>query len=402
MLPKKTSLFIIKQTYRGDLYVRMPVFRRAKRWFTVVVGLVLSSILLTACGENSPSILKTAGPVAATESGLFWMILAISLVIFILVEGALVYSVIRFRERPDSPTPYQNHGNMTLELIWTVIPTIVLFIVLFFTIRGLLQVAPEAEPAATAAQPKISVNAVGHQWYWSFYYQKYNVTTSDTLEVPVGTTVHVDLFSNNVIHSFWVPALTGKTDVIPGHANDKWFVADKVGEYMGECAEFCGQQHANMRFSVKVVSNDDFQTWISTQQQAAAAPTSTLAEQGETLFKNQCSTCHGIVGVDAKQYYNEVQECTDLPGGHPNGSPQCLVGPNLTHFGSRSLIAGGVLTNDISAGKCDPNNANLLQTCNLAKWLNDPQAIKPGNDMVIGQLTKTQISTLVAYLEGLK
>lgn len=382
--------------------MRMPVFRGTKRGLILVVGLFLSSILLAACGEDSPSILNPTGPVAATESGLFWMILWISLIIFVLVEGALVYSIFRFRERPGQPNPYQNHGNMTLELIWTVIPTIVLFIVLFFTIRGLLQVAPEAEPAATASQPKISVTAVGHQWYWSFYYESYHVTTADTLEVPVGTTVHVDLFSNNVIHSFWVPSLTGKTDVIPGHANAKWFVADKLGEYMGECAEFCGQQHANMRFSVKVVSNDTFQTWISGQQQAAAAPSDTLAQQGETLFKNQCSSCHGIVGVDAKQYYNEAQECTDQPGGHANGTPQCLIGPNLTHFGSRSLIAGGVLSNNNTGSNCDPNSANLLQTCNLAKWLNDPQGIKPGNDMVIGQLTQAQIKTLVAYLEGLK
>jgi cytochrome c oxidase subunit II len=397
-----TSLSIVNKLIRGDLDVRMPVFRGTKRGLMLIVGLFLSSILLAACGENSPSILNPTGPVAATESGLFWMILWISLTIFILVEGALVYSIIRFRERPGTPNPYQNHGNMKLEMVWTIIPTIVLFIVLFFTIRGLLQVAPEAEPAATAAQPKISVTAVGHQWYWSFYYGAYNVTTADTLEVPIGTTIHVDLFSNNVIHSFWVPSLTGKTDVVPGHDNTKWFVADKLGTYMGECAEYCGEQHANMRFSVKVVSSDAFQTWISGQQQAAAAPTSTLAQQGETLFKNQCSSCHGIVGVDATQYYNEAQQCTDLPGGHPNGSPQCLIGPNLTHFGSRSLIAGGVLTNNTSGGQCDPNSANLMQTCNLAKWLNNPQAIKPGNDMVIGQLTPAQIKTLVAYLEGLK
>ncbi|GCE18093.1 cytochrome c oxidase subunit 2 [Dictyobacter kobayashii] len=330
------------------------------------------------------------------------MILGISIVIFVLVEGILIFSILRYRERPGTPNPFQNHGNLKLELVWTVIPTLVLFVILFFTIRGLLYVAPENEPAATAAQPRIEVTAIGHQWWWEFYYPNYNVTTADTLEVPVGTTVHVNLFSNNVIHSFWVPALTGKTDLIPGHANTKWFVAEKQGTYTGICAEYCGTQHANMRFNVKVVNNDDFKSWMSTQQQAASAPTDPLAQKGADLFKNQCASCHGIVGVNLKQFYNTAQECTDLPGGKPNGSPQCLIGPNLTHFGSRSLIAGGVLDNNTENGNCDPNNPKLKEQCNLAKWLNDPQGIKPGNDMNIGSLTNEQIQQLVAYLEGLK
>ncbi|WP_338253559.1 cytochrome c oxidase subunit II [Dictyobacter halimunensis] len=362
----------------------------------------MSSILFAACGENSPSILNTAGPVAASESSLFWLILGISIVIFVLVEGILIFSIIRYRERPGMPNPFQNHGNLKLELIWTVIPTLVLFVILFFTIRGLLYVAPENEPAASASQPRMEVTAIGHQWWWEFYYPNYHVTTADTLEVPVNTTVHVKLFSNNVIHSFWVPALTGKTDVVPGHDNTKWFVAEKEGTYTGICAEYCGTQHANMRFNVKVVNNNDFQTWVSGQQQAATAPTDALAQKGAALFKNQCASCHGIVGVNLKQFYNTAQECTDLPGGKANGTPQCLIGPNLTHFGSRNLIAGGVLDNNTENGNCDPNNPKLKEQCNLAKWLNDPQGIKPGNDMNIGSLTNEQIQQLVAYLEGLK
>ncbi|WP_236023233.1 cytochrome c oxidase subunit II [Dictyobacter formicarum] len=380
----------------------MPVFRRAKRWLALLSLLSLSSILLAACGENSPSILDTSGPVAASESSLFWLILIISVIIFVLVEGILIFSIIRYRERPGAPNPFQNHGNLKLELVWTVIPTLVLFVILFFTIRGLLYVAPENEPAASASQPKIEVTAIGHQWWWEFYYPNYHVTTADTLEVPVNTTVHVNLFSNNVIHSFWVPALTGKTDVVPGHNNTKWFVAEKAGTYTGICAEYCGTQHANMRFNVKVVNNNDFQSWVSTQQQAAAAPTDPLAQKGAALFKNQCSSCHGIVGVNLKQFYNTAQECTDLPGGKANGTPECLIGPNLTHFGSRNLLAGGVLDNNTANGNCDPNNPNLMQQCNLAKWLKDPQGVKPGNDMNIGELTNDQIQQLVAYLEGLK
>jgi len=381
--------------------VRMPVFRGTKRWLTLVSCLLLSTILFAACGENSPSILNTAGPVAENESFLFWVVLYTSLFVFVGVEGALIYSIVRFRERPGMPNPRQLHGNTALEITWTVIPTAILLFVLVVTIRGLLQVAPEAEP--TLAQgPKIEVTAIGHQWWWEFHYKEWNITTADSMHVPVGTTVHVNLFSNNVIHSFWVPALTGKTDLVPGHANAKWFVANKEGTYMGICAEYCGTQHANMRFDVVVDSQDAFKTWVSTQQQNAVTPAAgSLADQGMQEFKNACVSCHGIVGVDATAPANTAVDCVDSSPPNPNDTAKnCLIGPNLTHFGSRDLIAGGVLENN--KAQCDPNDPQLLEHCNLAKWLNDPQGVKPGNDMAIGQLNHDQIKGLVAYLESLQ
>jgi cytochrome c oxidase subunit 2 len=354
---------------------------------------VFAPLLLAACGENSPSILNTAGPVAQDESVVFWAILVIAAIVFFAVEGALVYSIFRFRERPGMGTPKQNHGNMKLEIAWTVIPMVVLFIVLFYTIRGIFQVAPEAEPMSANT---VQVEVAAHQWWWEFYYPQYNITTADTMHVPANTDIHVDLYSNNVIHSFWVPELTGKTDVVPGHDNTKWFLADAgdVGkDYLGLCAEYCGTQHGNMRFSVHVDSSNDFQTWVTQQQQAAIKPANgSLATQGAQIFQQQCSSCHGIVGVDMQSYQDPKVAC-NAP------SAQCKIGPNLTHFGSRSLIAGGVLTNN--KDQCDPNNPNLMQDCNLAKWLNDPQGIKPGSDMVIGQLDPSQIKALVAYLESL-
>ena len=382
--------------------MRMPVFRGTKRWLALLSCLLLSSILFAACGENSPSILNTAGPVAANESFLFWVILIVSSIVFLGVEGALVYSIIRFRERPGMPNPRQLHGNTTLELLWTAIPTVILLVVLVFTIRGLLQVAPESEPVASAAQPKIEVTAIGHQWWWEFHYSEWNITTADSMHVPVGTTVHVNLFSNNVIHSFWVPALTGKTDVIPGHANMKWFVADKVGTYTGICAEYCGTQHANMRFNVVVDTQDSFKTWVSGQQQNAVTPAAgTLADQGLQEFKNACTSCHGIVGVDNAGFVDTSKTCVDSIPPNPNDTAKnCPIGPNLTHFGGRNLIAGGVLENN--KAQCDPNDPQLLEHCNLAKWLNDPQGVKPGNDMAIGQLNHDQIKGLVAYLESLQ
>ncbi len=366
--------------------MRMPLFRGTKRWMMLVTGILLSSILLTACGENSPSILNTAGPVAAKESGLFWVILGIATFIFVGVEGVLLYSIIKYRERPGSPNPKQLHGNLTVEIIWTVIPALILFIVLGFTIQGLFAVA--TQPAG----PTVEVEAIGHQWWWEFYYPKYKITTADSLHIPVNSIIHVSLYSNNVIHSFWVPALTGKTDVVPGHDNDKWFKADKAGTYQGICAEFCGLQHANMKFNVVVdPSEDSFQTWVSTQQQAAIAPPDgSLAADGAKIFAGQCTGCHGIVGVDIKGYDDPKVTCD-------NPKIPCLVGPNLTHFGSRGLIAGGVLTNNVDQCQADSD----LSQCNLARWLHDPQSVKPGNDMVVN-LTNDQIKALVAYLESLK
>jgi cytochrome c oxidase subunit II len=384
--------------------VRMPLFRGTKkRLLFLVVGALLSSLLFAACG-GSTSILNTDGPVADSESFLFWVILAIAAVIFVGVEGALIYSSWRFRERPGTPAPRQLHGNTTLEIAWTAAPAVVLLVVLAFTIRGLVFVSPENIPTSGTT---LQVEAIGHQWWWEFYYPSYNITTADTLHVPVGETINVKLYSNNVIHSFWIPALTGKTDVIPGHDNTRWFVADKAGVYPGLCAEFCGLQHANMRFNVEAESSANFDTWAISQQQAAATPAAgSMAAQGQDIFKQQCSTCHGIIGVDTQSFVDPSKACDNPDGTTKN---PCFVGPNLTHFASRAtigdgsqqlgLIAGGVLENNLA--DCNPGDPNIVQHCNVAKWLSDPQGIKPGNDMNIGQLSTADIQKLVAYLKTL-
>src|SRR5260370_24702066 len=374
----------------------MPVFRRTKRWLLLFSCLLLFSILFAACGENSPSILDTHGPIASSEGTVFWVILGIATFVFVAVEGALVFSIIRYRERPDMGNPQQIHGNSKLELLWTVIPTVFLVVIRVFTIRGLLDVGPESEPADAN---KVTVTVIGRQWWWEFSYPQYGISTADTLEIPTNTVVHVDLFSNNVIHSFWVPQLTGKADVVPGHNNAKWFKANDPGIYEGICAEFCGTQHANMKFNVKPVDPNTYMTWIHTQQQAALSPAKSKAKyspaDGLAVFQQNCTSCHGIVGVDENKYNNIQADCNTS---HDTAS-NCPLGPNLTHFGSRSLIAGGVLTNN--KDQCNPSDPNILQDCNLAKWLHDPQGIKPGNDMAIGQLSDTQIRDLVAYLESL-
>ncbi len=245
--------------------MRTPFFRGKRRWGLVVAAVLFSSLLLASC-DAPATILNPQGPVANKEAGLFWFILWVATFIFVVVESALIYSIVRYRARPNTPEPHQLHGNNTIEIIWTVVPSLFLFAVLagtIYTMFGLQQ------PPGN----RLEVRAVGHQWWWEFDYPSQNIVTADSLYVPRGETIQVDLVSNNVIHSFWVPQLAGKTDVIPAHNNVMWFTADTAGTYIGQCAEYCGTEHANMKFSVVVYNPDQFNTWVSSQQQAAANPT---------------------------------------------------------------------------------------------------------------------------------
>src|SRR5947209_2920424 len=280
----------------------MPLFRGVKRWGKIISTLLLSSLFLAACGENSPSVLNPNGPVADRERILFWFILIVATIVFVAVEGMLIYSVFRYRERPNSPMPRQIHGNNTVEVIWTVAPSIFLFAVLIGTIYSMVNLGQPKTPA------DLEVRVVGHQSWWEFdYVSQGNFVTADSLHVPTGAVVQLDLESNNVIHSFWIPQLTGKTDVVPGHNNHMWFKADDLTTtpYRGECAEYCGSQHAHMDFNVTVLRQSDYMTWISTQQQVAAAkPTDPTALAGQKIFTGSggCAGCHGIVGVNLQNY----------------------------------------------------------------------------------------------------
>ncbi len=337
----------------------MPFRSNVRKYGAALVVLLCAAAL--GAWAHPPNILNPHGYVAVAESHLFWIIFWIALTIFVLVMGFFLYSIIRYRARPGSPEPLQRHGNSALEITWTVIPTLVLVGVLVSTIYTLLDVIQQPTGVNT-----ITVTAVGHQWWWEFDYPGQGVITADELHVPLNTVIHVDLRSDNVIHSFWIPDLAGKTDVIPGHDNYMWFKSNTPGAYRGECAEFCGTQHANMDFQVVVESQSDYNAWLARQKLPAAKPTSALAIQGAALFLSKtCVGCHVINGVNSGR----------------------LIGPNLTHFGSRQLIAGGVLDNN-------PQN--------LAKWLQDPQAVKPGVDMPNLHLSQQEIAALVAYLDGLQ
>jgi cytochrome c oxidase subunit 2 len=342
-----------------------------KRWWRASLLPLLLALGLAGCGQtdinlvnHTPNILDPQGPIAYKESNLFWFILVVSTVVFVAVVSALLYSIIRFRARPGAPEPVQLHGNTKLEIAWTVAPSVVLLIVLVITITTMFGLQ---QPASAKT---ITVNAVGHQWWWEFQYPDSRIVTADEMWIPTGTVVHVNLISDNVIHSFWVPQLSGKTDVIPGHDNTMWLQADRSGWYRGECAEFCGTQHAHMDFLVHAVSASDYQAWVSQQQAVAAQPTDPKAIAGQQLFTTSaCVGCHAINGVT-------------------KGSGAGLIGPNLTHFGGRQWIAGGVVDNT---------------PANLAAWIRDAQAVKPGSDMpAFPNLSQSQVDELVAYLESLK
>jgi cytochrome c oxidase subunit 2 len=335
----------------------LPLFRLLK--IPLAVLLVLSVAPLAGC-SSTQSILEPATSNAREVTGLFYTIFYVALAIFIIVEGLLVYFVIRYQRRTNSNLPDQVHGNTPLEIAWTLAPALILAVVFVLTVRTMSSVSASAQPA-----PTVKVTVIGHQWWWELKYPDLNIVTANDLHVPVGEVVGITLESDNVIHSFWVPELTGKTDVVPGHQNQTWLRAETAGEYSGQCAEFCGAQHAHMLFHVVAQTRSDFEAWAKDQQSTPAAPSGDAATGADVFAKGACIGCHTIEGTKA----------------------QGKVGPDLTHFGSRLSIGAGTLPNT---------------TQNLAMWLRNPQAVKPENDMPNLHLSDADIQALVAYLESLK
>lgn len=336
------------------------MFSLLSRLFSkLVVVLFFLAIPLSGC-SSTQSILEPATGNAREVTGLFYTIFYVALVIFVLVEGLLVYFVIRYQRRQKAELPEQIHGNTPVEIAWTLAPALVLAVVFVLTVRTMSAVSITAQPPSS-----LNVRVVGHQWWWEYQYPDLNIVTANDLHIPVGEVVSVTLTSDNVIHSFWVPELTGKTDVIPGHENKTWLRAETAGQYNGQCAEFCGAQHAHMLFHVIAQPRDEFDAWVKGQQTAPAAPSGDAAKGADVFNRSACIGCHTIEGTKG----------------------QGKVGPNLTHFGGRISIAAGTLLNT-------PEN--------LALWLKNPQAIKPENDMPNLGLSQDDIQALVAYLESLK
>ena len=290
---------------------------------------------------------------------MFWESLAIMTGIFIIVAAVFLYSLIRFRARKgQTGLPKQVHGNTTLEIAWTIIPFILLVFLAIPTVHYAF-VFGDTPPGA------MQVDVVGHQYWWEFDYPSSNVTTANIVHIPVNTKVDFVLTSKDVIHSFWVPRLGGKTDLIPGRVNHLWLEANQTGTFYGQCAQLCGAGHAYMKFEVVVQSQAAYDAWIAQMQNPHVVVTTAEQKAGMALFQQDCSTCHTIGGTAF------------------NGK----IGPNLTALMERPTIAAGTLTNT---------------PANLAKWLQNPPGVKPGALMPNLGLTQTQIQQLVSFLETLK
>jgi cytochrome c oxidase subunit 2 len=249
----------------------MPFLSRLRRPGTRKAGAVALTValavFLAACGQQSypESIFHQRTDVNRDVDYLFKILIYAGTAVFIFVEGILVWTLIKFRKRPGQPEPVHVHGNTTLEIAWTVIPLVILILIAIPTIQTIFKTQ------AVARSDALQVEVIGHQWWWEFRYPQYQVVTANELYLPVGRTVNFTMTSKDVIHSFWIPALSGKRDVIPNHTNYLWFAPDSSGSnaWNGACAEFCGTSHANMKFRTFTVAAADFESWAKHQAEAA-------------------------------------------------------------------------------------------------------------------------------------
>ena len=336
--------------------------QRLRRLAPVALAAGLS-LLLGACEVNPQTAFNPRSEYAIEGLDLFVLTIWLGVIVGVLVEAALIYAAFRYRRRIGDRLPPQIHGNTLIEVIWTTVPVIIVGYILFETIPVIFHTQSPAPPAS------MNVNVIGHQFWWEFQYPDAGVVTANELHLPMGRTANLVLHSDDVIHSFWIPALGGKRDAFPSHINYIWMTPDSLGEFPGQCYQLCGYSHGNMRERAIIQTQADFDAWIAAQQQPAVQPTDPTAAQGGQIFQQRaCVGCHTIDGTPA----------------------QGKVGPNLTHFASRGTFAGSIFD----------NNAD-----NLRRWLKNAPAEKPGSIMPDAQqlgISDDDIQALVAYLQSLR
>lgn len=319
-----------------------------KRRLLVAAGV---TILLSACA-GAPSALDPHSPQARHISGLWWLMFGLSAVVYVIVAGLVVFAVLRRRHDVS-----EHFGHRLIVYGGVLIPVAILGVVAVSTVR--------TTNALVAGPATLEIHVAGEQWWWRVTYPDLGISTANEIHVPVGTTVDITLTSDNVIHSFWVPQLAGKTDLVPGQVNHLAFSAEKAGSYRGQCAEFCGLEHARMAFQVVVDERAAFDEWVSGQRSTGQRPADPLAAKGEQLFVNgSCAGCHTVGGTSAVATF----------------------GPDLTHVGSRATLAADTLPNT---------------PADMSRWLSSTQQVKPGALMPQIDLTADEVQALVAYLEGL-
>jgi cytochrome c oxidase subunit 2 len=338
----------------------------------------MSDFWLLASGSEAVenlSIFDPVSPPGESIRNLSILVAGISAFIFIIVEGVLFYSVFRFRARgPRIGEPPQVYGSKAIEVAWTSAPALIVFILVLVVTRTLWDVN-RPNPVSQPQDHALFITVVGHQWWWEYVYESYdgrklNLITANEMHMPASTNgvsrpVYLTLKSVDVCHSFWVPRLGGKTDLIPGHPNEMWFQTDKPGLYLGQCAEYCGTQHANMLLRVNVDEPAEFDRWLAHEAESAAAPADATIKAGRATFLAQsCVNCHRVRGTPAAGTF----------------------GPDLTHLMDRRTLASGMIANDRE---------------NLRKWLVDPQKVKLGCLMPAFGLSAREVDEIVAYLSTL-
>ena len=331
--------------------------------------LCVPAAALAAPADRSVSPTNIFAPVSTPAHSIFGLslfVLAVTGAIFVIVFSLLVYCVVKFRKRTDDDgrEPPQVYGSNQVELAWTVIPILISVVLFMATARVIASVQKASQP-----ENAIRVIAIGHQFWWEYRYPGLNVVTANELHVPVSdpanpTPTFITLLSADTDHSFWVPRLAGKTDLIPNHPNTMWMDPQQTGLYLGQCAQYCGTQHAKMLLRVYVESRQEFNRWIEEQSQPATA--SAAVSEGQRIFETTaCINCHAVTGTVADGRF----------------------GPDLTHLMTRETIASGAA----------PNTPE-----NLRRWIQNPDAIKPGSKMPAMALSDHELDAVTAYLATLR
>lgn len=348
------SLRAIEPSQRGTT-------RKSAFW----IGILVSCVLLLAGCDAETSALNPRGEGARHIANLWIIMLLIAAVVYVQVLSLLGLALFHRRSRnaeddvPDISPPSSRARNFII-INGIVIPLVILTIVFGFALATLAAMSP------ADAEADLRIEVIGHRWWWEVRYPDHDIITANEVYIPTGARVEVRLTSEDVIHSFWIPSLNGKTDLVPGQSNSMFLQTDEPGEYRGFCAELCGVQHAFMQFLVVAQSPDDFEAWVANQQTSAPAPQDEVAMRGQQIFLGAaCVYCHTVRGTSASG----------------------VIGPDLTHFASRSTIGAGAAPNT---------------RANLAGWIIDPHSIKPGNRMPPMYIEGDDLQALVTYLETLE
>jgi cytochrome c oxidase subunit II len=378
--------------------------------------------------DGPQSTILVEGPVAESQLQLFYVTLWVTVFIFLTVGGALAYAQIRFRARKtddDSDPPEQTHGHPIVEVGLIIASTLLLVVIAVPTVRGIWYTYDVPESERDSA---LVVKVTGYQWWFKFEYPELGIVTANEMVIPTNRAIHIDLRTIDVIHSFWVPKLAGKVDLIPNRANHMWLKADRANYYWAQCAEYCGESHANMRFRVISLDGNEWNTWVANQQKdartvaPAAASAAGLVDQPRLQFvaAQPSEEDRGMAGSDSPFAYWQFKQALPAPGAENaaliakgrelfiqktcggchqiNGHAGAvgITGPSLTHFASRTTLAAALIDNT---------------PANLRRWLDDPNGVKPGNLMWktggIGdpskiKLKEDELDALVAYLNSLK